>query len=98
MNRAKGTGTAKVTFVDQPARLRPDMAARVSFLAKALDEKEMKAPPKKIVPGSALADRGGAKAVFVVDGGKVRQTTVSLGAPFGSGFEIVDGPPPGTRV
>ena len=44
------------------------MAARVSFLAKALDPGAMKEPPKIVVPAAAIAERAGAKVVFVVDG------------------------------
>jgi RND family efflux transporter MFP subunit len=98
LNRSKATGTAKVKLVDQPERIRPEMSARVSFLAKALQEAEMKAPPRKIVPGAAVVDRGGTKVVFVVDGGRVRLVNVVLGEPVGSGFELKEGPGAGTRL
>jgi multidrug efflux pump subunit AcrA (membrane-fusion protein) len=98
LNRAKATGTVKVKFVDAAERLLPEMAARVSFLTKALEVAEMKEPPKRLVPVSALVDRAGAKHVFVVDNGKVRLVNVTLGPPLGGGFELRDGPPPGTRV
>jgi hypothetical protein len=76
----------------------PDMSARVSFLTKELDQQALKAPPKLVVPASALADRGGAKVVFVVDGDRVRMTPVTLAGPNGSGFELKAGPGAGTRV
>jgi RND family efflux transporter MFP subunit len=98
LNRAKATGTVKVKFVDDAASVLPEMAARVSFLAKALDAAELKIPPKKIVPTNALVERGGAKHVFVIDNGKVRLVPVTLGPAFGSGFELAEGPPPGTRL
>jgi hypothetical protein len=50
------------------------------------------------VPASALAERNGAKVVFVADNDLVRMTPVSLGPPFAGGFELQSGPPPGTRV
>jgi len=37
----------------------PDMAARVSFLTNALDKEAMKAPPKTIVPSTAVVDVNG---------------------------------------
>ncbi len=46
MNRAKATGLVKVKLIDEAVATRPDMAARVSFLAKALDPTEMKEPPE----------------------------------------------------
>ncbi|GAC1351201.1 MAG: efflux RND transporter periplasmic adaptor subunit [Polyangiales bacterium] len=98
LNRSKATGTVKVRFVDVVDPILPEMSARVSFLTKSLDVTELKEPPKKIVPKSALIDRGGAKQVFVIDNGKVRLVTVTLGAPLGEGFELREGPPPGTRL
>jgi hypothetical protein len=74
------------------------MAARVSFLAHALDPSEMKAPPKKIIPASAVAERGGNKVAFVLDGDRVRMVGLSLGAPFAGGFELQGGPAAGTHV
>ena len=98
VNRTKATVTVKVAFVDDREGVIPDMAARVSFLTNELDKAELKAPPKTIIPGEAVATRGGAKVVFVVDDGRLRVVPVELGPPFGSGFELKRGPPPGTRL
>lgn len=98
VNRAKATVTVKVAFTDAMDGVLPDMAARVSFLTEELDAKEMEAPPKHVVPAGAVADRGGTKVVFVLDGDKVRMKPVTLGPTFGNGFELVEGPPPGTKV
>ena len=98
VNRSKATATVKVAFVDANEGVLPDMSARVSFLTKELDRQAMKAPPKLVVPASALADRGGAKVVFVIDGERVRMTPVTLAGPNGSGFELKSGPSPGTKV
>jgi RND family efflux transporter MFP subunit len=98
VDRAKATVIVKVRFVDEPKGVLPDMSARVSFLAKALDAEALKAAPKTVVPGVALGTRAGVKVVFQIDAGKVRMQPVKLGAPFGSGFELIEGPPPGTQV
>jgi len=98
MNRAKATGLAKVKLLDESPNVRPEMAARVSFLAKALDPTEMKEPPKIVVPDAAVAERAGAKVVFVVDGERVHLVTVALGEPFAGGFVLKEGPKPGTRL
>ncbi len=98
VDRAKATVMVKVAFVDAVERVLPDMSARVSFLAEALDEGALKEPPKTVVPGTAVTERAGGKVVFVIEGGQVRLVPVRLGAPFGSGFELVSGPRPGTRV
>lgn len=99
LNRAKATALVKVRFVDPPEGVLPEMAARVSFLAKELGADEIKVPPKTVVPASAVADRNGGKVVFVVgEGEMLRMVAVTLGSPFGAGFELAQGPPPGTRV
>jgi RND family efflux transporter MFP subunit len=98
VNRSKATVIVRVSFVDDKAGVLPDMAARVSFLSKPLDPEALKQPPKIIVPSSALAERGGAKVVFVVEDDVVRMVPVKLGPSFGRGFELSEGPRPGTRL
>jgi hypothetical protein len=98
VNRAKATVTVKVKFVDTLEGVLPDMAARVSFLTRPIAKDSLNEKPKRIVPGSALVDRGGGKSVFVVEGGKLRLTPVTLGAPLAAGFELVDGPAAGTKI
>lgn len=98
VNRAKATVVAKVKFVDTPDPFLPDMAGRVNFLAHALDDKAMKEPPKLFLPRAALAERGGNTVVFQVDDGRVRMVPVAVVGPFGLGYELRTGPPPGARV
>lgn len=98
VNRSKATVVVKVAFVDALEGVLPEMAARVAFLSKAVDEAAIKEPPKVVLPSTALADRGGAKVVFVVDNGRARMAPVTLGPAFGDGFEMKDGPAPGTRL
>lgn len=98
LNRAKASATVKVRFVDRDDTVLPEMAARVSFLNAPLDPARLREPPKKIVSGAALADRGGAKVVYVVDSGHVRMVPVRVGAPLGSGLQLLEGPDPGTKV
>jgi HlyD family secretion protein len=98
VNRAKATVGVKVKFTDDATGVLPDMSARVSFLAKALDAAQLQEKPKTIVPASALAERGGSKVVFVVDSGIVRMRPVQLGPVFGDGFELISGPDPGTKL
>jgi RND family efflux transporter MFP subunit len=98
INRTKATVTVKVAFVDDRENVLPDMAARVSFLSSELDKSALQAPPKTIVPGSAVATLAGAKVVYVYEDGKARATPVTLGPAFGSGFELAQGPSPGTKI
>jgi HlyD family secretion protein len=98
LNRAKATATVKVRFLDRDATVLPEMAARVSFLDAPLDAAKLSERPKRIVPGNAVTERGGSKVVFTLDSGNARMAPVTLGAPFGDGFELVDGPSPGTKL
>lgn len=98
VDRAKATVVVKVEFVDATEGVLPDMSARVSFLSKELDEQALKAPPKIIIPGSAVAERNGSKVAFVFDDGQARMVALKLGPSFGAGFELVSGPRPGTQV
>jgi RND family efflux transporter MFP subunit len=98
LNRAKATATVKVRFLDRDDSVLPEMAARVAFLQAPLDPSKLKEPPKKVVPASALVERAGAKVVFVLDAGKVRMVPVTLGPPFAGGFELAEGPLPGTKL
>lgn len=98
INRSKATATVKVRFVDPPDRLSPDMAARVSFLSKALDKAEMAAPPRLVVPASAVFASGGGKAVYVVTEGKLHLTLVTVGPEERGNLTLESGPPAGTKV
>ncbi len=98
LNRAKATATVKVRFLDRDATVLPEMAARVSFLDSPLDVAKLSERPKRVVPGNAVTDRAGTKVVFTLDSGNVRMIPVTLGPPFGDGFELVDGPAPGAKI
>jgi RND family efflux transporter MFP subunit len=98
VNRAKATIIVKVKFVDSMEDVLPDMAARVSFLTQAIAKDSLAEKPKRVVPSSAVVDRDGSKSVFAVGDGKVKLTRVTLGPPASGGFELVDGPPAGTKL
>lgn len=98
VNRAKATVPIKVKFVDRPAEVLPDMAARVSFLAAAIAEADLKQPPKLVVPAAAVVERGGEVFVFVLDEDTVRKTPVQVGGPVGDGRELLTPLPVGAKV
>ena len=100
VNRAKATVTVRVRFLDPNDGVLPDMAGRVSFLSKPLDAQAVQQKPKLVVPGSAVTERDGQKVVFTVDtaADQVRMVPVKLGAAFGTGFELTEGPAAGTKV
>ncbi|HUS67511.1 MAG TPA: efflux RND transporter periplasmic adaptor subunit [Kofleriaceae bacterium] len=99
VDRAKAAVTVKVKFTDQPAGVVPDMAAKVSFLTRALDAEALKAAPKLVAPADAIVDKGnGKRVVLAVDDGHVSELAVAVGAPTGSLVELTSGPSPGTRI
>lgn len=98
VDRAKATVTVKVAFVDGFERALPEMSARVSFLSGELDAQAVKQPPKTIIPAAAVVERNGAKVAFVLEQEQVRMVPLTVGPAFGRGFELIDGPRPGTRV
>jgi RND family efflux transporter MFP subunit len=98
VNRAKATVPIKVKFVDAMENVLPEMSARTSFLTEALSAEAMKEPPRKVIAATAVAERDGKKVVFVIDDGTVKSTPVTVGPPFASGLELVDGPAAGTKV
>jgi HlyD family secretion protein len=98
VNRAKASVPIKVKFVDRPAEVLPEMAARVGFLSEELDEQAAKAPSKLVVPASAVVPRAGGEVVFIYDDEHVRMTTVKAGKPFADGRELETPIPAGTKV
>ncbi len=98
VDRAKATVAVKVKFVDNMEGVLPDMSARTSFLSQEVSAEAIQEKPKKVVPSDALTERGGTKVVFVVNEGVVKMAPIKLGPAFANGFELVEGPPPGTRI
>lgn len=98
INRAKATALIKVKFTGDIEGVLPEMAARVNFLSKPLDEKTAKEPPKTVVPLAAVTERDGMKFVFTFDEGTLRRRPIVLGETLGSAVELREGPIPGTKV
>ena len=75
-DRGKATIKVRVALEKKDARVVPDMGARVSFLEQ---QAKPSAQPLQgvLVPANAIVKRDGRSVVFVVDGDKVRQHTVS---------------------
>ena len=99
VDRAKATVTVKVAFVDDTKDVLPDMGAKVTFLAKELDEAAQKAAPTPAVSPDAVVDKGENKAVFVVQpDDSVRAVPVITGGPLGNLVSLRQGPPAGTKI
>jgi RND family efflux transporter MFP subunit len=82
-DRGKGTVKVRVAIEQKDARLVPDIGVRVSFLAKKNDATPAQAQAARgaLVPASAVVQRDGHAAVFVVVDGKAMLHAVTPAAP-----------------
>lgn len=99
VDRAKATVTVKVAFAEPARDVLPDMGAKVTFLARELDEAARAARPQPAVQPEALSTVGERQVLWVVGGDGVLQAApVATGARLGGLVALTAGPPPGTRV
>ena len=82
-DRGKGTVKVRVALEQKDARLVPDIGVRVSFLAKKDGAAAVQAQAARgaLVPASAVVQRDGRAAVFVVVDGKARLHAVTPATP-----------------
>ena len=88
-DRTKATVQVKVALLDADPNLKPEMSAKVSFIAV---EPPAGGTPARVVvaPPSAVVDRDG-PSVFVVTEGTVRLVPVKAGGTRATGVEITSG-------
>jgi RND family efflux transporter MFP subunit len=96
VDRSKATVLVKVRFLDKDRRMLPDMSAKVSFLPRKLAPEEMK--PRLAAGRSALINLNGKTFAYLLEGNRVRETPVRVGATFGDMVEILSGLKAGDRV
>ena len=95
-DRSKATVMVKVRFINKDRRVLPEMSAKVAFLARSAKPEEQR--PRTAIHQTALANRKDRKAVFVVKGDRVVETSVSPGSPMGDMVEVLGGVKVGDRV
>ncbi len=80
-DRTKATVQVKVTILDKDSDLKPEMTARVTFVAKGKDAVTSAAPAASAVtvPEEAVVTRDGRSVVFEVREGRARQRAVVIG-------------------
>jgi RND family efflux transporter MFP subunit len=101
-DRSKATVKVRIAIEQKDPRILPDMGVRVSFLEesaqKAQSAGNAPSPPAGVlVPGSAIAERGGKKVVFMVAGSRARQVPVVPGADYGD-LRLVEGLTGGDKI
>jgi len=89
-NRAKATVQVKIKVEDPNEQLRPEMNARVNFLADS-SPGELKASSRILVPKAGVVKKDGNDFVFVIKNNRVEQRTVRLGQESGEFYSVIDG-------
>lgn len=95
-DRSKASVMVKVRFLQPDPRILPEMSAKVAFLSRPVNQEEERA--RTAVHRLALAERGRARSLFVVQDDRVKETAVQTGEAFGDMVEILGGAKAGDRV
>jgi HlyD family secretion protein len=90
-NRAKATVQVKVKVENPDEQLRPEMNARVNFLADAKPNDAPAAINRVLVPKVAIVNKDGSDFVFVVKGNKVEQRVIRRGDEMGDSYYVLEG-------
>lgn len=98
VDRSKASVTVKVRFQETTEGVFPDMAAKVSFLAKPIDAVAAQQKPRLVAPKDAVVERDGKKAIFAVEAGHAKLVPVTVLGDLGSLVELAPGPTTGTKV
>jgi HlyD family secretion protein len=89
-NRAKATVQVKVKVDNPDEQLRPEMNARVNFLAEAT-QGDARSASRVLVPKAAVVRKDGSDFVFVVKGNRVEQRAIRLGEEAGGFYNVLEG-------
>ncbi|MGI9167298.1 MAG: efflux RND transporter periplasmic adaptor subunit [Pyrinomonadaceae bacterium] len=89
-NRAKATVQVKVKVENPDEQLRPEMNARVNFLAGPTG-RETNSVARVLVPKAAVVRKDGSSFVFVIKSNKVEQRAIRLGDEAGDFYYVLEG-------
>jgi HlyD family secretion protein len=90
-NRAKATVQVKVKVENPDVQLRPEMNARVNFLADAASTEIGAVNNRVLVPKAALVRKDKSDFVFVIKGSRVEQRVIRLGDEAGDFYYVLEG-------
>src|SRR5207247_10942539 len=76
-NRQKATVQVKVKFLEPDDFIKPEMNARVTFLAAPSEKSDKQETTMFIIPKRAVVDRQSGKAVLVIADGKVQSKPIT---------------------
>lgn len=90
-NRAKSTIQVKVKVENPDQQLRPEMNARVNFLADNSASKENSFSGRILVPKQAVVRKDNSSFVFVIKGDRVEQRAIRPGEEIGDDYFVLEG-------
>jgi HlyD family secretion protein len=90
-NRAKSTIQVKVKVENPNQQLRPEMNARVNFLADNSVSKENNSTGRILVPKQAVVRQDNSAFVFVIKGDRVEQRAIRAGGEVGDDYQVLEG-------
>ena len=90
-NRAKSTIQVKVKVENPNQQLRPEMNARVNFLAENSAGNQTNSIGRILVPKQAVVRKDNSAFVFVIKGDKVEQRAIRPGAEVGDDYHVLEG-------
>ena len=94
-DRSRATVMVKVAFLELDPRILPEMSATVAFLSRQVPKQQ---ESFTAIPISAVVDRDGRKAVYVVRDGRAVEMTVEPGKKYGDMISVHDGLKVGEKV
>lgn len=97
-DRSRAIIQVKVEILDADARLFPEMSATVHFLPDETTPADLEDRPRVYVPASALWEKEGGQAIWVVREGRVSARMVLTGGRRGDLVEIREGLDGGEQV
>ncbi|MBI5664834.1 MAG: efflux RND transporter periplasmic adaptor subunit [Nitrospirae bacterium] len=95
-DRSKATVLVKVRFIDKDDRILPEMSAKVAFLSRQVGPGEQE--PRMVVNPSAIMDRNGRKAVFLIKDDRLVEKEITTGEMLGDMVKVSAGLDAGDRV
>jgi multidrug efflux pump subunit AcrA (membrane-fusion protein) len=95
-DRTKATVLIKVRFIDKDSRILPEMSAKVAFLSRETRSDEQE--PRTAINPAAAREANGKRIVFLIQGGRVAETPVTLGIKLGDMVEVLSGVKAGDRI
>lgn len=97
-DRAKATVLVKIRFTERDSRVLPEMSAKVLFLKPGSAQADNDAPPKLMIPLSAVVTQNGTSVVFRYDADRVRRIPVQTGQTNDAFIEVKQGLSAGDQV